>query len=120
MARSTSPSFRCTECGWTSLKWVGRCGECQRWGTVVDVTSALVSARGTAPVTVRSGKTVRVRFRRACNKQARNTVQQLAQQLIRHHDWAREIYQAHRDRGRHHHEALRIVAHHALRVLFAM
>ena len=59
MARSTSPSFRCTECGWTSLKWVGRCGECQRWGTVVDVTSALVSARGTAPVTVGGDRVAR-------------------------------------------------------------
>jgi DNA repair protein RadA/Sms len=27
-------SFRCGECGWESLKWVGRCGECQAWGTV--------------------------------------------------------------------------------------
>ena len=26
--------FRCTECGWTTGKWVGRCGECQAWGTV--------------------------------------------------------------------------------------
>ena len=59
MARSTSPSFRCTECGWTSLKWAGRCGECQRWGTVVDVTSALVSARGTAAVTVGGDRVAR-------------------------------------------------------------
>ena len=86
---------------------------------VPDVT--LIQCRaGTAPVTMRSGKTVRVRFRRACNKQARNTVQQMAQQLVLHHAWAREIYQTHRDRGRPYHEALRIVAHHALRVLFAV
>jgi DNA repair protein RadA/Sms len=26
--------FRCGECGWTASKWVGRCGECQAWGTV--------------------------------------------------------------------------------------
>ncbi|MDN3497087.1 DNA repair protein RadA [Planococcus sp. APC 4015] len=31
----TAP-YRCTECGWTTLKWVGRCGECQQWGTVVE------------------------------------------------------------------------------------
>jgi DNA repair protein RadA/Sms len=59
MARPASPPFRCTECGWTSLKWVGRCGECQRWGTVVDVTSTLVSARGTAPVTVGADRAAR-------------------------------------------------------------
>src|SRR3546814_9409687 len=29
-------AYRCTECGWTTLKWVGRCGECQQWGTVVE------------------------------------------------------------------------------------
>jgi DNA repair protein RadA/Sms len=29
-------SHRCTECGWETVKWVGRCGECQAWGTVVE------------------------------------------------------------------------------------
>ena len=33
MAKSTA-AFRCTECGWQAPKWVGRCGECQAWGTV--------------------------------------------------------------------------------------
>lgn len=33
---SRSPGFRCTECGWTTTKWVGRCGECQSWGSVVE------------------------------------------------------------------------------------
>ncbi|MBC7594906.1 MAG: hypothetical protein H7288_13375, partial [Kineosporiaceae bacterium] len=37
MARTTT-NFRCTECGWQSIKWVGRCGECQQWGTVQDST----------------------------------------------------------------------------------
>ncbi len=36
--RSTkNPQFRCTECGWTSVKWAGRCGECQTWGTVSEL-----------------------------------------------------------------------------------
>ncbi len=45
MARPTT-QFRCVECGWTSVKWVGRCGECQQWNTVVDATepNARVSA----------------------------------------------------------------------------
>lgn len=34
--RTADVSFRCTECGWTTLKWSGRCGECQEWGTVVE------------------------------------------------------------------------------------
>ena len=36
MAKSAKSSFQCTECGWTTLKWVGRCGECQAWGTVEE------------------------------------------------------------------------------------
>lgn len=34
------PAFRCTECGWTTAKWVGRCGECQEWGTVSEAGTA--------------------------------------------------------------------------------
>lgn len=41
-----SASFKCSECGWTTIKWVGRCGECQAWGTVEEV--GVVTAR-TAP-----------------------------------------------------------------------
>src|SRR6187402_3338580 len=37
--RRASPGYRCTECGWTAVKWVGRCGECQAWGTVVESTA---------------------------------------------------------------------------------
>ncbi|WP_334170812.1 DNA repair protein RadA [Sinomonas sp.] len=43
--------YRCAECGWTTVKWVGRCGECQAWGTVEEVGAAV--ARTTAAVTVR-------------------------------------------------------------------
>lgn len=28
--------YSCSECGWTTPKWVGRCGECQAWGTVEE------------------------------------------------------------------------------------
>ncbi|HEX6233994.1 MAG TPA: DNA repair protein RadA [Jiangellaceae bacterium] len=28
--------YRCGECGWSTGKWVGRCGECQAWGTVEE------------------------------------------------------------------------------------
>ena len=36
------PAFRCSECGWETSKWAGRCGECQAWGSV---------AEGAAPTT---------------------------------------------------------------------
>ncbi|MCB8992321.1 MAG: DNA repair protein RadA [Nocardioidaceae bacterium] len=34
--RSAPAAHVCTECGWSTLKWVGRCGECQSWGTIID------------------------------------------------------------------------------------
>ena len=56
MARPTS-SYACSECGWTSVKWVGRCAECQAWGTVVErgivsVASARIAeGREARPIT---------------------------------------------------------------------
>ena len=43
--RPTPPAFVCTECGWTASKWVGRCGECQQWGTVVEQATSVGIAR---------------------------------------------------------------------------
>jgi len=33
-SKTAKPAYACAECGWTTSKWVGRCGECQAWGTV--------------------------------------------------------------------------------------
>jgi DNA repair protein RadA/Sms len=46
MAKALTPAYHCTECGWTTAKWVGRCGECQAWGSVEEVGA--VRARTTA------------------------------------------------------------------------
>ncbi len=48
----TRPAHRCTECGYASTKWVGRCPECQAWGTIQEA-SAGVSLRSVVagPVT---------------------------------------------------------------------
>jgi DNA repair protein RadA/Sms len=46
----SAPTYRCAECGWTTVKWVGRCGECQAWGTVEE--TGHVAARTTAAATV--------------------------------------------------------------------
>ncbi|QJC21293.1 DNA repair protein RadA [Arcanobacterium buesumense] len=46
----TKASFVCSECGWTTSKWVGRCGECQQWGTVIEHGGASI-ARAVAPLT---------------------------------------------------------------------
>ncbi|MEU9891343.1 DNA repair protein RadA [Sphaerisporangium sp. NPDC051011] len=34
MTKTQKAGYRCAECGWRTSKWVGRCGECQAWGTV--------------------------------------------------------------------------------------
>ena len=51
MARTVT-NYRCTECGWTSIKWVGRCGECQSWGTVLDVAEPVGLSRSVTPLAV--------------------------------------------------------------------
>jgi DNA repair protein RadA/Sms len=38
-ARGNRPAHRCTECGYEVAKWVGRCPECQAWGTVVEAAA---------------------------------------------------------------------------------
>ena len=49
-AKAPRPSYHCSECGWETGKWVGRCGECQAWGTVVE-RSAPKSRVQAGPVT---------------------------------------------------------------------
>ena len=51
MAKTPRPMFRCTECGWETPKWVGRCGECQAWGSVAEAAAPTIRAAAT-PVTV--------------------------------------------------------------------
>src|SRR6266851_1859317 len=58
MAKSSAGTsgFRCTECGWQSAKWAGRCGECQAWGTVQEAAlpRSARGARAGAPAGIRS------------------------------------------------------------------
>ena len=59
MARSTStrtaanrPLFECTECGWQTARWVGKCGECQTWGSVAEKGAPKAhTVRSSAPET---------------------------------------------------------------------
>lgn len=62
MAKQAS-AYVCSECGWQTAKWVGRCGECQQWGTVTEragrsaslartqQAQAPASGRAAAPIT---------------------------------------------------------------------
>ncbi|QAY69896.1 DNA repair protein RadA [Xylanimonas protaetiae] len=53
-AKAARPAFRCTECGWATAKWAGRCGECQAWGTVAEDGPAAAGPRTVAVAPVRS------------------------------------------------------------------
>jgi DNA repair protein RadA/Sms len=48
MSKAPRHAHRCTECGWETGKWVGRCGECQAWGSVVEAAAPAVRAAATA------------------------------------------------------------------------
>lgn len=50
-AASPKPAYRCSECGWTTAKWVGRCGECQAWGSVAEAAAVPAGRTQAAPVT---------------------------------------------------------------------
>ncbi|WP_328604869.1 DNA repair protein RadA [Amycolatopsis sp. NBC_00345] len=36
MVKKSSTVYRCAECGHEAAKWVGRCAECQAWGTLEE------------------------------------------------------------------------------------
>ncbi|HEX6756492.1 MAG TPA: DNA repair protein RadA [Mycobacteriales bacterium] len=42
------PAYRCDECGHTPPRWVGRCPECQAWGTVAEAGAVPVGLRPVA------------------------------------------------------------------------
>ena len=52
-------NFRCTECGWSSIKWVGRCAECQAWGTVIDATEVTGISRAVKAVDINEERRAR-------------------------------------------------------------
>ena len=43
-------TYRCSECGWSSPKWVGQCRECGAWGTVDQTGEASGTPRASATV----------------------------------------------------------------------
>lgn len=39
-SRAATPSLRCSECGWQTRKWVGRCAECGAWSSLIESAPA--------------------------------------------------------------------------------
>ncbi|MBO0808528.1 MAG: DNA repair protein RadA [Actinobacteria bacterium] len=40
--------YQCSECGWRSSKWAGRCAGCQAWGTVAEAAVPVLARAGKA------------------------------------------------------------------------
>jgi DNA repair protein RadA/Sms len=38
--------YECTECGWRSPRWAGRCGQCQAWGSLAEPPAEPARAAG--------------------------------------------------------------------------
>ncbi|MEI6590792.1 MAG: DNA repair protein RadA, partial [Actinomycetes bacterium] len=46
--------YSCTDCGWSTPKWVGQCGSCQSWDTLREVSDSrgLGSGRAIKPAVI--------------------------------------------------------------------
>lgn len=53
-AKRAVSSYACTECGMTSIRWVGRCPECQAWGTMAEEGVRAAALTMPAPVAPRN------------------------------------------------------------------
>jgi transposase len=73
---------------------------------------------GISPVTRRSGKSVSILRRWACNKFLRQTFHEFAQHSLARSVWAKAYYQLLRQRGKQHHAAVRALAFKWIRILF--
>ena len=88
----------------------------RRFATTEDARAFM----GTAPVTLASGSSRVVRFRRGCWKFARRTLQLFADASRHQCTWAQNLYDRQRAKGRSHHKALRVLAHKWLKIILAM
>ena len=80
--------------------------------------AALQQYSGVAPVTVRSGRTHVVQWRRAAPTFVRQSFHEFAAQSIRYSPWARAYYAAQRARGKGHHAAVRALAYKWIRIIW--
>ena len=82
---------------------------------------ALIQAlAGTCPVTISSGQSTTVRFRRACNRAYRNTAQQFTKASISHSPWAAAYFERARAGGRSKSLAYRCLANRWLKIIWTL
>ena len=92
------------------------------WGddrTRYQDASSIQALAGTSPVAFQSGKFAKAHRRYACNKSLRNTMHQFTWQSTRSEPWALAYYQRKRAEGKTHTVALRALANHWVRILYA-
>jgi len=82
--------------------------------------ASLQALAGTCPVTEQSGKRKVVKFRHACDHDARTLAQEWALASTRKSGWASAYYQQSRERGHSKSHALRCLANRWLAVLWAL
>lgn len=51
MAKKPRSIHTCSECGYSSPKWLGRCPECGSWGTLQESVAAVTSSSSARPAT---------------------------------------------------------------------
>jgi transposase len=81
--------------------------------------SSVQALAGTSPVAFQSGNFARAHRRYACNKVLRNACHQFAWHSTRSEPWALTYYQRKRQEGKTHTVAVRALANHWVRILFA-
>jgi transposase len=92
------------------------------WGddrTRYQDASSVQALAGTSPVAFQSGNFARAHRRHAGNKALRNAFHQFAWQSARLEPWALTYYQRKRQEGKTHTVAVRALANHWVRILFA-
>jgi hypothetical protein len=75
---------------------------------------------GTAPVSYQSGQIHKVNLRRACNKSLRHAVHLFADKSRAQSTWAATYYDALRERGKSHAQALRSLGQRWLKIIWKM
>ena len=84
-------------------------------------SAAVVQAlAGTCPVTIRSGRSKRIRFRKACDKHFRYIVQQFARCSLNKSVWANAYYEQARSRGHSLQHARRCLANRWLSIIWKL
>lgn len=82
--------------------------------------SSVQAQAGTAPVVYQSGQYRRVRQRAGCRKPFRNVLYQFASASLVQEAWARAYYDRKRAEGKTHSMAVRALANHWTRIIYAM